>query len=193
MWMTDILTCLRCNHLIAFRQALIRCVHYGFVAWYRADSATGTISYKQTPQTKHPGTDVTDYGLSHSQSRRRAVNDPTSDLEPSCIMSDFTDETNDDNVNVHTLSITTSTSSIIQHGKKPSHSGFDNTTAPLTIWTCRYDNMFSYYYKFPQQERTMCKSPVSGVPLRASGTAYPSQQSDARAKNKKQKQGVQHQ
>lgn len=49
--MTDILTYLRCNHSIAFRQALIRCVHCGFVAWYRAESATGTISYKQTPPT----------------------------------------------------------------------------------------------------------------------------------------------
>lgn len=126
---------------------------------------------------KHPGTDVPDYGLSHSQTRRRVVNDLTSDLKPSCIMSDFTDETNDDNVNVHTFSITTSTSSIIQHSKNPSHSDFDNTTASLTI-RCEHsdttNNMFSYYYKFPQQERTMCKSPVSGVPLRASGTAYPS-------------------
>lgn len=134
MWMTDIRTCLRCNHLIVFRQALIRCVHYGFVAWYRADSATGTISYKQTP----PNTQVrmfqtTVFHIRNSQTTRRAVNDLTSDLEPSCIMSDFTDETNDDNVNVHTFSITTSTSSIIQHSKNPSHSDFDNTTASLTI------------------------------------------------------------
>lgn len=83
--MTDILTCLRCNRMIAFRQALIQCVHCGFVAWYRAESATGTISYKQTPPTR-PGTDILDYSLSHLQTQ--AVNDLASYPKPSCIMSD---------------------------------------------------------------------------------------------------------
>lgn len=51
------------------------------------------------------------------------------------------------NVNVYT-------SSIIQTAKP--NSGFDNTiTSDVNI----QDNMFSFSYKFPQQERTMCKSP----------------------------------
>ena len=104
MWMTDILTCLRCNHLIAFWQALIQCVHCGFVAWYRAESATGTISYKQTPPTStRPGTDIPNCSLSHLQTQ--AVNDLSSDPKPSYIMSDSPMKPMIINVNVHTSSI----------------------------------------------------------------------------------------
>lgn len=104
MWMTDILTCLRCNHLIAFWHALIQCVHCGFVAWYRAESATGTISYKQTPPTStRPGTDIPNCSLSHMQTQ--AVNDLSSDPKPSYIMSDSPMKPMIINVNVHTSSI----------------------------------------------------------------------------------------
>lgn len=152
--MTDILTCLRCNRMIAFRQALIQCVHCGFVAWYRAESATGTISYKQTPPTR-PGTDILDYSLSHLQTQ--AVNDLASYPKPSCIMSDSQMKPmmimlmfKLHNVNVYT-------SSIIQTAK-PISLRFRYASL-LPMWTYRYDNMFSFSYKFPQQERTMCKSP----------------------------------